>query len=78
MDERTDSLSRHHLGEIAIDIHVEDIDGKIVLLTHRGGREVHDLQAAGIDLVVGDVVKLRGCRVFLGVGGIDAIHACTF
>ena len=28
--------------------------------------------------VVGDVVELRGCRVLLRVGGVDAVHTGTF
>ena len=39
----TDVFALHHLLEVAHDIHVEDVDGEVVLLAHGGGGEVHDL-----------------------------------
>ena len=67
-----------HALEVAHHIHVEYIDRQIVLLAHRGGGEVHHAQVAGINLVEGDVVKLGGCGVLLGVGGVDAVHTRAF
>ena len=36
-----DVLAVHHAFEVAIDVHVEHIDGQVVLLAHGGGGEVH-------------------------------------
>lgn len=78
VDERSDVFAVHDLLEVADDVHVEDVDGEVVLLAHRRGGEVHDFQSAGVDLVVGDVGELRGGRIFLGVGGVDAVDAGAF
>ena len=61
-------LAIHHLFEIAHDIHVEHIDGQMILLTHSGGREVHHPKIAIIDFIESDVLKLRGSGVLLRVG----------
>ena len=78
VDERSDVFAVHDLLEVADDVHVEDVDGEVVLLAHRCGGEVHDFQSAGVDLVVGDVGELCGGRIFLGVGGVDAVDAGAF
>ena len=36
-----DVLAVHHAFEVAIDVHVEHIDGQVVFLAHGGGGEVH-------------------------------------
>ena len=36
-----DVLAVHHALEVAIDVHVEHIDGQVVFLAHGGGGEVH-------------------------------------
>ena len=65
-------LAIDNLFEVAHNIHVEDIDGQVVVVAHTDGAEVHHLQIACQHLVVGDVCELRCRRVFLGVSGIDA------
>ena len=76
-DDGADGLAGHDLVEVAVHVHVEDVDGQLVVAGHDGGSHVHDLEAAVVDLVVGDAVKL-GCRgILLGVGGVDAVHAGT-
>ena len=70
-------LALHDTLEVARNVHVEDIDGKVVLHAHGRGGDVHDLQSLGNDLLVGDVVVLGGTGVLLGVSGIDAIYAGT-
>ncbi len=50
----------------------------MVLLAESGCREVHDLETAVIDLVIGNLVKLDGSRIFFGIGGIDSVHAGAF
>ena len=75
--QRTDFLSVHDSFEVAHDVHVEHVDGQPVVAGHHRGGHVHDLEAAVIDLVVGDAVKLGGRGVLLGVGGVDAVHACA-
>ena len=71
----TDIFALHHLLEVTHDVHVEDVDGEVVLLAHGGGGEVHHLESAGVDLVVGDLGELGGGGVLLGVGGVDAVDA---
>ena len=58
-------------------VHVEDIDRHAVFFAHHGGGLVHHFQSAADHFVVGDLGELGGGGVFLGVGGIDAVHACT-
>ena len=36
-----DVLAVHHALEVAVDVHVEHIDGQVVFLAHGGGGEVH-------------------------------------
>ena len=36
-----DVLAVHHAFKVAIDVHVEHIDGQVVFLAHGGGGEVH-------------------------------------
>ena len=71
-------LSLHYTLEVAADVHVENVDGQVILFAHRGGREIHHLKSAGVDFVVGDVVELGGSGVFLRVGGVDAVNAGAF
>ena len=77
MNKCADGLAVHYLLQVAHNVHVEHIDGEVVLLTHGGGGEVHDLKTTGVDLVVGYVAELSGCGVLLGVGGLDAVDACA-
>ena len=37
MHQRADFLAFHHATQVAHDVHVEDIDGKVVVLTHADG-----------------------------------------
>ena len=37
----SDVLAVHHAFEVAIDVHVEHIDGQVVFLAHGGGGEIH-------------------------------------
>ena len=37
MHQRADLLAFHHATQVANDVHVEDIDGKVVVLTHANG-----------------------------------------
>ena len=76
-DDGADGLAAHYLEQIAVHVHVEDVDGQVVVAGHDGGGHVHDLEAAVVDFVVGDAVELRRRGVLLGVGGVDAVHAGT-
>ena len=78
MNECSNLLAVHHTFKVANDVHVEYIDGQVVLFAHCGCGEVHYLEAAADNLVVADVVEFYGCGVFLGVGCVDAIHAGSF
>ena len=44
--QRTYLLTLHYFHQVAHDVHIEDIDGQVVVLAHADGREVHHLQAA--------------------------------
>ena len=74
MHEGADFLACHHLLEVAYDVHVEDIDGQIIVLTHADGGEVHHLQTSREDFLVGNIRELGGSGVFLRVSCIDTIH----
>ena len=69
-----DVLAGDDLLEVAHDVHVEDVDGEVVLHAHGGGGDVHYLQPLGNDILIGDVLELGGGGVLLGVGGVDAVH----
>ena len=71
-------FSFYNLLEVTHDIHVEDVYWQVVLHTHCRSCDIHHLKALGYHVSVSDVVKLRGSRVFLRVGGIDTIYARTF
>ena len=64
--------------EVAVLIHVKDIDGQTVLFRHGGSGEIHDLETAADDFVIGDLGEFRGSRVFLRIGGVDTVHTRTF
>lgn len=61
--------------EVTFHVHVEDVDGEVVLLGHHGGGHVHNLEAAADYFVVGDGVELGGRWVLLGIGGVDTVNA---
>lgn len=46
VDKRADVLTVHHATQVAQDVHIEDVDGQVVLHTHGCGCNVHDLQTA--------------------------------
>ena len=75
MDKRSNLLAFHDALQVAYDIHVEDIDGQIVILAHADSGQVHHLQIAGQHLGIGDVGELRCCGILFWVGSIDAIDA---
>ena len=68
-------LSIDYLLEVAYYVHVEYVDGEVVLLTHGSGSEVHYFESQIVNLVVGDFVELCGCGVLFWVGCVDAINA---
>ena len=37
MHQRTNLLAFHYATQVAYDVHVEDVDGKVVVLTHADG-----------------------------------------
>ena len=77
MHKRSDRLAVHNLLQIAHNVHVEYVDGEVVLLAHCCGCEIHHFQSASINLVVCDVAELGCGWVFLWVGCVDAVNACT-
>ena len=77
MNQGTDRLTGHDLLEVAGNIHVEHIDGQVILLTHGSCGKVHDLEVTVVYLIKCDLVKLGGCGILLGIGSVDAVHAGT-
>jgi hypothetical protein len=67
--ECTNLLTFHHLLQVTYYIHIEYVDRKVVLLAHGSSREVHHLQALGVDFIIGDVLELGSGRILLWVGG---------
>ena len=63
--------------EVANGVHVKDIDWHIVLAAHGDSGEVHYFEFLVEHLVVGDLRELGSSRIFLRVGCVDAIYACT-
>ena len=47
----------------------------MVFLAQCCGGEIHHAQAAVVDFIVGDFREFGGGGIFLGVGGVDAVHA---
>ena len=62
----TDVLSLDYLLEVAYHIHVEYVDGEVVLLAHGGSGEVHYLKPEVIDFVVGDFTGAMSDRRTFG------------
>ena len=52
--ECADVFAVHDFFEVAHDVHVEDVDRKVVLFAHCCGSEVHDLEPFVVDFVVCD------------------------
>ena len=77
MYQRADFLALHDTEQVSRNVHVEDVDGKVVVLAHADGGKVHDLQTTGENFLVADVVELSSRWVFLWVGGIDAVNTRT-
>ena len=57
MHKGADVFALKHTAQIAHFVHVENVDGQIVLLAHGCGRDVHDAQAALQHFVVWDLMK---------------------
>ena len=74
-DDGADGLAGHDLAQVAVHVHVEHVDGQLVVAGHHRGCHVHDLEAPVVDFVIADVVELGCCGILLGVGGVDAVHA---
>ena len=70
-------IASHYFLQVTHNIHVEDIDRQIIVLTHTDSGEVHHLQPASQHLFISNVRELCSCGVFLGVSGIDTIHTCS-
>lgn len=74
MHQSADILAGDDLLEITNDIHVEHINRQVVLHAHGRSCDVHNLQALGNDILIGDILELGGSRILLWVSGIDTIH----
>ena len=73
-----DVFSFHYFFQVAVHVHVENVDGQMVFLAHRSCGEVHYFQAFVIDFIVCDFTELRGRGVFFRVGRVHAVHTRPF
>lgn len=74
----SDIFALHYLKQIAVLVHVEDDDRQSVVATECRGGEIHYLESFAVDFIIGDLVELRGGRIFFRVGGVDTVYAGTF
>src|SRR6476620_5105869 len=74
-DECPDLLTLHDLHQRALFLGAEDDQRHVVLHAERERRGVRGLEARQQDLLVGDGVELRGARVQLGIGAVEAVDA---
>ena len=64
-----DVFSFHYFFQVAVHVHVENVDGQMVFLAHRSCGEVHYFQAFVVDFIVCDCIEieadvmLKGTRV---------------
>lgn len=72
MDKRTEVAVDGCAREVAL-FHLENEDRHVVFHAESDGCGVHDLEAAGDDFLVGDVVKASCRRVLDRVCGVDAV-----
>ena len=71
----------HERAEVAFDgctreialFHLENEDGHVIFHTKRNSCSIHDLEAAGDDFLVADVIETGGSRVLDRVCSVDAI-----
>src|SRR3954452_21362566 len=74
-DQRSHALARHYPLDVALVVHVEDVERDAALHAQRQRREVHDPQGALEGLHVRDRVDELRVRVLARVGGEDALDA---
>src|SRR3954451_6023844 len=72
-DEGANPLTLHCPQDVARGLHPEHDHGQLVLAAQRERGLVHDPQAAGDRLVVGQLVELRRGRVEVRVSAVDAV-----
>src|SRR4051812_25942976 len=72
-DQRSHALAGHYPFDVALVVHVEDVERDAALHAQRQRREVHDPQAALERLHVRDRVDELGVWVLAGVGGQHAL-----
>ena len=72
MHQRAEVTVDGRAGEVPL-FHLEHEDGHVVFHAEGDCCGVHDLEAAGNDFLVADVVKAGGCRVLDRVRGVDAV-----
>src|SRR3954451_5525334 len=74
-DQRSHALARHYPVDVALVVHVEDVERDAALHAQRQRREVHHPQAALQRLHVRDRVDELGVGVLARVGGEHALDA---
>ena len=72
MNIRTDVLPVDNPFQISFHVHIEDINRQVVFVTHGYCREVHNLQSACQNLIVGDVIELCSIRIFFRISRIGS------
>src|SRR3954466_1050658 len=74
-DQGSHALAGHYSFDVALVVHVEDVERNPALHAQRQRREVHDPQAALERLHVRDRVDELGVGILAGVGGEHALDA---
>ena len=77
MHESTDFFTFDYLLEVAEDVHIEDVDRKVILHTHGSGSDVHHFESLCYYLLIGDVMILGSGRILLWVCSIYSIDTCA-
>src|SRR5215216_8202021 len=68
------SLAGNYPIDVALGVHVEDVDRHVVVHAERERGRVHDLQAALERLAGGDLGQELGGVILLRIGRVDALH----
>jgi len=75
---RADGFAFQYTAQVAEHIHIEDIDGEMILAAHGGRRDVHHFQSTLQHFVVSDFVEFRSRGIFLRIGRVNPVDAGAF
>ena len=69
-----DVFSFHYFFQVAVHVHVENVDGQMVFLAHRSCGEVHYFQAFVVDFIVCDFTERIHALYVRSGAGTDPRH----